>query len=220
MQGLDAFNIVLVGANFSVERIQLSDFSFGGLEPEIEFRIPQALQVSAGEYFLQVLPGRFQVGVNSSQATPARLRILTDACLAFIEGYTTKRGVIAIGHNFSGNLESSIGAADDFMRYIAWREDFAAAVGDDPGSRLSLAVKSDQRPNDERSRTIRLEPLTTDNAKLFYDLNYNWGDVETPLRTPAADVVESFSESLKLGTELIDKIAAIGQISRGGDDDS
>jgi hypothetical protein len=208
VRGLDTYNIVIVGTDFSIQRVQLDDFDFGGIEPEIEFRMPQIFQVSAGEYFMQVLPGRLQVGVKSSPATPGRIRVLTQICQAFLDGYATKRSLIAVGYNFSGDVDTSFENATDFMKHIAWRDDFAVAMG--TGEDLFLSLTSKIRTGDEQSRTVRLEPLATDNTRLFYDVNFNWGEADKPLQTPVSDVLAAFADSLKLGTELIDRIVAIG----------
>lgn len=213
MQGLQSFNIVLVGTNFSTQHVQLEDFDFGGLQLEVELRLPQALQATAAEYSLQILPGRFQVGAQASQPSAARVATLMRVSSAFAEGYTTKRSIIAVGHNFSGDVSTSFETATDFMKYVAWREDFAAAMGPDPDPTLSLTTRT--RIGEGRARTIRLEPLALDNTKLFYDLNFNWGEAEKSIQIPVSEALESFPESVKLGTELIERILSLGSSNEG-----
>jgi hypothetical protein len=208
LQGLETFNIVLVGTNFNTQRVQLEDFDFGGILPEVQFRLPQLLQVTAAEYLLQVIPGRFEISARASQPSSQHFETLKRIASTFIDEYTSKRSIIAVGHNFIGNFKPSLGSASDFMKYIAWRDDFAAIMGADPNPVLSLTART--QTGDEQYRAIRLEPLTQDNARLFYDLNFNWGQAEKPLQTPATEVLDALPESAKIGTELIDRIVMLG----------
>jgi hypothetical protein len=213
VQGLENFAVVLVGTNFSVQRLQLEDFDFGGVEPEVQFRVPQALQATAGEYVVQILPDRFQIAVKASQPTPARIEILKQVTLAFVEEYTTKHGVAAVGHNFSGDIGPALGSAADFMKYIAWRDDFATAIGATADPVLSLTTTI--TVGDEETRTVRLEPFIQDNTRLFYDLNFNWGKVDKPLQIPVSEVMDHYTESVKYGTELIERLMSLGQDTEG-----
>jgi hypothetical protein len=157
---------------------------------------------------LQVIPGRFEVAAKASHPSSERIAILKRITNAFIDGYTSKRSIIAIGHNFIGDVKPSLGSASDFMKYIAWRDEFAATMGSDPNPVLSLTARTGS--GDEQYRAIRLEPLVQNNTRLFYDLNFNWGRAEKPLQTPATEVLDAFPESVKIGTELIDRIVMLG----------
>lgn len=214
MQGLESFSIVLVGANFTIQRIELDDFDFGGNEPEVQFRLPQVLQLTAGEYTLQILPNRFQIIANVSQTTQKRIDTLKNVAAAFIEGYVTRRGLEAIGHNFAGTILPAIGTASQFMQYIAWREEFAAAVNLDPPTEVpTLSLTTTVTVSEHANRTLRLEPLLRDNSRLFYDLNFNWGKVSKPFLGSPDEVLSQFGESAKTGSELIDKVANLGSSS-------
>ena len=208
MQGLESFNITVVGANFPVQQAQIEDFDFNGQEPEVQLRLQQVLQARAGDYALAILPERFQVGVLASQATPERIDVLKRATLTFINEYGSHRSLIAIGHNFTGTFTSVLGTASDFMKHIAWRDDFAAAmeVPSDP----TLSLTSSVEIGDGQTRTLRVEPRTKDPEQVFYDLNFNWGSVDEPIGDKIRESVEHFNESLKLGGELIERLASLG----------
>jgi hypothetical protein len=215
VQGLESFSIVLVGTNFTVQRIELDDFDFGGSVPAVQFRLPQILQLTAGEYTLQIIPNRFQLVANVSQTTQKRIDTLKNIASAFVEEYVTKRGLEAVGHNFSGNVLPAIGTASQFMQYIAWRDEFAAAVNPASSTEVpTLSLTTIVDISEQANRTLRLEPLLRDNSRLFYDLNFNWGKVSEPFRGSLDEVLSQFGESAKTGSELIDKIANMGATPR------
>jgi hypothetical protein len=208
VQGLEAFNIVVTGLSFPVQRVDLDDFDFGGLQPVVQVQIQQVLQVTAGEYILQLLPDRFQITAIASQPSGTRLDVLRGVALKFITDYTTKNTVIAIGHNFTGSFASAIGSATDFMKHIAWRDDFAAAIG--AASDPTLSLTTTVAITGEETRNLRLEPRPRDNTRVYYDLNFNWGQPDKPLQVPSRDVLDRYRESLKLGADLIERLAALG----------
>lgn len=208
MEGLETFNIVLAGSNFPVDKVQLEDFDFDGLETQLNFRLPRILQASAGEYAMQILPDRFQVAVLGTVPSLDRITVLKRAALTFVDEYTAKRAISAVGHNFVGMFSSSLGSATDFMKHLAWRDDFARAMGDPSDPILSLSATIPV--SDEESRTLRLEPRVRDEAHVYYDLNFNWGTAEKPLQSAVRDVVDRYPDSVKFGTELIGRLASLG----------
>jgi hypothetical protein len=205
---LETFNITVIGASFPVQRVDLADFDFGGLQPTVQMRLQQIVQAGAGEYVLQILPNRFQVAVFAAPATDARLEVLRNIASTFVAEYTVKNGVTAIGHNFVGSFVSVLGSAADFMRHIAWQRDFAAAIGVtlDPG----LSLTTTYNVTDEESLTLRVEPWLRDSARVYYDINFNWGQADKPLQMPVRDIIERIGGSLKYADELIDRLASIG----------
>jgi hypothetical protein len=208
VQGLETFNIVLVGSNFPVDKVQLEDFDFDGLETQVQFRLPRILQASAGEYALQILPDRFQIAVIGPTPSPDRIALLKRAALTFADEYTAKRAISAVGHNFVGAFSSSLGSANDFMKHLAWRDDFAKVIAGTSDPILSLTTTIPI--TDEESRTLRLEPRIRDETHVYYDLNFNWGTADKPLKSAVRDVVDRYSDSVKVGTELIGRLASLG----------
>jgi hypothetical protein len=208
---LETFNITLLGASFPVQRVDLNDFDFGGLQPTAQIRLQQILQASIGEYTLQILPDRFQVAVLAAAPTRNRLEMLRNVVMTFVAEYTVKNGITAIGHNFVGNFASSLGSATDFMRHVAWHQDFAAAIG--TASDPSLSLTTTYNIDDEETRTLRVEPLLRDNARVYYDINFNWGRTDKPLQLPVREIVERVDDSLKYADELIERLASIGVAS-------
>jgi hypothetical protein len=224
VQGLESFAVVLAGAGFAVQHVQLEDFDFGGLESQVQFRLPQAIQATFGEYQVQIIPNRFQIVVTGFQPTASRIDTLKRVTLRFIEEYSTRRGVSAIGHNFNGNIETQVGSAIDFMKHVAWPSDLSEALGgSSPGGSgeesigdPTLSLVTTFNLTEEASRTIRLEPLVRDNSRLFYDINFNWGQLDKPLQIPVIDALEKFADSAKHASELIDRVASLGSSMEGG----
>jgi hypothetical protein len=207
VQGLETFNIVLAGSNFPVDKVQLEDFDFDGFDIQVQFRLARILQASAGQYTLQILPDRFQVGCVDPSLSPDRIALLKRATLTFVDEYTAKRSISAVGHNFVGTFSSSIGSATDFMKHLAWRDDFASVIGGSSDPVLSLGTTI--QVTDEESRTLRLEPSIRDGARVYYELNFNWGTTDRPLHSTVRDVVDRYSDSVKVGAELIGRLSSL-----------
>lgn len=214
MQHVEAFNITLVGANFPVQQVDLDDFDFGEAKPKMQFSLPQALQAAAGEFTLQILPDRFQIVALETAPNPDRIAILKAITYKFVELYTSKRSIIAIGHNFAGAFTSAIGTAHDFMKRIAWSNSFAEALRLPSDPNLSVSMSS--KLNGEENLTVRLEPRATDKSRVFFDLNFNWGEIGKPIQLPVSEVIEGYSDSLEYAENLINRLAAFGAPNEGG----
>jgi hypothetical protein len=212
VQGISTFGVVLAGTNFAVQSVRLEDFDFGGVEAEVQLQVSQpvaVVQATAGEYIIQITSNRFQL-IASGQPTESRIDILKRAALGFADEYASKRGIQAVGHNFTGDLKSALGTGTEFMKHIAWPADLSTALGVSSTDEPVLSLVATSKISEQANRTIRLEPLVRDDSRVFYDLNFNWGQPDKPLQIPLSEVLDQFQESVRSGTELIDRIAALG----------
>ncbi len=183
------------------------------LSQKYNLKLQQALQASAGEYFIQILPDRFQVLVASASPDTDHIATLKDIAYSFIDLYTSKRSILAVGHNFAGTFVSPMGSAADYMKHLAWRGDFASAL--QLASEPTLSLITSASISEDETLTVRLEPRTTDKSRVFYDLNFNWGGADKPLQTPVHEVIDRFADSLKFGEDLIDRLAKLGGTNEG-----
>lgn len=214
MQGIEAFNITLVGTNFPVQQIDLDDFDFGEAKPKVQFRLEQVMQVAAGEFMLQVLPDRFTISAQGVSPDSDNIAILKRIANSFVELYSSKRSILAAGHNFGGTFVSSLGSSENFMRHIAWRSDFASAFRFTSEPTFALGVSGNIA--EEETLTVRLEPRVNDKSRVFYDFNFNWGGADKPLQKPVVDVIEEYGTSLDYAGGLIDRLRNLGATSGEG----
>ena len=213
MLGLRAFNVVLAGTSFPVQQVQVQDFVFNGHHPKVEIQVSQALQATVDEYSIQVISERFQVTARADKATRNRIEAITAAAATFAQEYAGKRAISAVGHNFSGSFDSSLGSAGAFMKHIAWRDDFAAAIAGEDEPILSLTTRF--RRGDQTGSVIRLEPLAGDDSKVFYDLNFSWGAPGETLSFAVQELLERYPGSLAEASQLIEDLATLGAKGQG-----
>lgn len=207
MEGLKGFALVLAGTRVPIESIELDVFDLDGRQIKQQIRLPAVIQASADEYALQMLPDRFMVIVNHHKATGQRIGVLETAARRFVEEYAGRKGVGAVGHNFTGTFKSPLGAASDFFRHVAWPADFATAVGGkDPVMSISVRVPSAVGT----SRGLRLEPSAEDPTRVFYDINVAWGE---PVEMGELDLdaaLSRFGDSFDEASQLVERLMAIG----------
>lgn len=210
MLGLRVFNIVLLGGGVGVQQLNLQDFDFHGQRLEEQIRVPVALRASAGEYVLEAVPDRFQILVEANKATGYRLEALQANARRYVEDYAGRRSITAVGHNFSGAFDPAGGSPAALMNHLAWRSDFAAAVGVESAAALSVTTRFDAGHG--TFATIRLEPDATDATKVFYDINYSygWPQLGLAISVPVDDAIEAYSVSVEHGTAMLHRLASLG----------
>ena len=208
MLGLRMFNIVFAGTGFPVQQIQASDFEFHGHRLKVDLQVAQAFQGTVDEYTVQIFSERFQVGAAAAKATRYRIDALRKAALLFTEEYAARRSVAAVGHNFTGSFESSFANAGEFMKHLAWRDDFASIVGSEEEPTLSLTTRFQR--GDRTASVVRLEPAAEDETRVFYDINFSWGKPGEPLPFGLADILSKYEDSLSDATILVDSLARLG----------
>jgi hypothetical protein len=207
---------VLAGANFPVQQIDLDDFSFIGrpLRPQIQVGV--AVQATAGEFVLDVLPERFQVAVMGSTPTPDKIAALQQACRTFIQEYAGRKGIIAVGHNFQGAAVSNYGSGADLLERLAWSEALNGVLSSDIQPALSLSIRF--RRGFETSTLLQLEAASDDPARFLYSLNFNFSMSSGAHKFSVAQALDSFDESLKAGTQIIEGLVKLEAEDGGGTD--
>lgn len=99
------FNVVLVGENFPVQSVRISDFRFRGRELREQIRMGPMVQAAARGVEMTIIPDRFQAGIaqpDDLDVQSAGLRELVDE---FLE-YVGKRSIFNVGHNAQVRLEA------------------------------------------------------------------------------------------------------------------
>ena len=98
-------NAVLVGGNFPVGSVRLSEFSFRGRTFNETVRLGPAVQGSSGNAFILMLPDRFQVGVGEVDKAEIQIQGIQEVAAEFGR-LAGQRNVLRVGQNaqavFSG----------------------------------------------------------------------------------------------------------------------
>jgi hypothetical protein len=210
MLGLRVFNIVLLGGGVAVSQLDLREFDFHGVRLEEQLRVPVALRANAGEYVLEAIPDRFQISVESPKVTGYRLEALQANALLFATEYAGKRSITAVGHNFTGAFETAADSPEALLEHVAWRTDFANAIG--VSKSLGQSVTTRFNPGHGTFATVRLEPDGTDPSKVFYDINYTFGNPQAGQRldVPVEDAINAYGTSTEHATALLHRLSQLG----------
>lgn len=100
------FNVVLIGENFPVQTVQVSDFTYRGRQLREQLRMGPALQAGARGVGIVALPDRFQVSITE----PDDLDIQTQGVQEILEvfrDYIGRRSATHLGHNAQILMPSS-----------------------------------------------------------------------------------------------------------------
>lgn len=92
------FNTVMVGENFPVQTVQVSDFEFRGRKFQEQMRVGPALQAGSRGVTMLALPDRFQVNVLEPDDLDIQAVGVRQVARTFQE-YLGRRSVTHVGHN-------------------------------------------------------------------------------------------------------------------------
>lgn len=209
MHGLRLFNMVLVGAGFSVAQVDLDDFDLPGGKPQPRLRLPVVVQGGAGEFTLEVTPDRFQITAESSKATQFRVQAMQDAVRTFVRDYTSRKGVVALGHNFVGAFPAPGAGAASYLEQIAWSTQLTRALGDG-ASAMGVSVRL-APPGASVGGQLKLEPLAEDASQVFYEVNISFGQFggSAPVAFNVDEAIDDFHSSYTYVSELIERLRVL-----------
>ncbi|MGW0183714.1 hypothetical protein [Nocardia sp. NPDC003345] len=111
---LASFNIVLVGENFPIANIKASDFTFNFRQMKEILRVPVALQAEDRNVRMQIIPDRFEAGVNEPQNPMVDANRLSTMVETVFE-YVGPKSIKAVGHNVQYFIEGT----EEFKRELS-----------------------------------------------------------------------------------------------------
>lgn len=103
---LAEFNVVLVGENFPISSIRVSDFVYRHRELKEILRVPVAVQAENELVAISVLPDRFQAAIKSADQLAVQCEGLQELVATFLD-YAGKRTIKGVGHNARWTIPDS-----------------------------------------------------------------------------------------------------------------
>ncbi|MGW4844896.1 hypothetical protein [Nocardia brasiliensis] len=198
---LASFSIVLVGDNFPVPNINVSDFEFNHRLLKETLRLPMVVQAQARGVSIQVLPERFEATVTapvSPQEGAERLIEMTNG----IFDYVGPKSIKAVGHNAQYLVEGTEGRKQEISLSLLDRDLSQGALGVpliDTDVHLYFKAQSGSKG--------RMAFLTeTDNPMTALDFNINF---DIGGSGSAREAVSAFPESLREIEEIAQRVEAV-----------
>lgn len=203
MDSIGNFNIVLLGANFPVDKVDLSEFRVGDQRLQERLRLPIAVQASSAEYAVELLPDRVQIAAVNCPVTDTRIEALISAARSFIEEYAGRRSVVAVGHNFAGAASNSHVEGRELIRHLTWHEAILGILGStvDPTAVLQLMF----RRGNETQAGLRLEPGSVAD-QFAYDFNFHFAMNDREQKNTVYDAINLFSDSHAAASSILDRL--------------
>lgn len=196
---MDSFNIVLLGENFPVSSIDLNDFDLLGRPVRELVRLPVVLEAQAGEFRINVLPDRFEIGAKEVNPTGDKQKATSDGAKTFLE-YAGRRTITAVGHNLTtevpigGNESALLGS---FVGY----DTLAAFLGTDDSPEADLTVNFKTGTDSSGKLTIRTRGR---DQSILLDFNFHYGFGKSGLTISVEDAIDQLPQSLEKARTLAD----------------
>ena len=212
MDGLANFNLVLIGTNFPIDKVDLSDFKVGGERLQERLRLPIAVQASRGEYALDLLPDRFQIAVVNAAVNEARVDAIIEAARTFIEEYAGRRSVAAVGHNFSGAAVNEHAEGTSLVRSLTWHEAIDDLLRSTIETKPTLQIGF--RRGNETQATLRLEG-TPDAEKFAFDFNFHFAMNDAEQKQTVYDAINALPASYDAASSILGQLTTFDPSNLG-----
>lgn len=197
---LNNFNVVLVGDNFPVSSIRISDFLYRHRPLKEIMRVPVMVQAENELFWMQVLPDRFEATVKN----PDQLDIQTEGVLGIITTfleYAGRRTVTAVGHNARWVIPDSFELRDQISRSILNSGTLSEVLGTDEfSSNVTLVFKADNGSKGQ------MTVATTAESDVTLEFNFNF---DIPAMGEPAEAAAKVLSSLTQAITLSEKVEAI-----------
>jgi len=198
---LVGFNIVLVGENFPIQRINAEDFQFNSQPLRQTLRVPIALNAEIPGVNLQVLPNRLQASITTvrPRAITAFAGHLADMVTSFLDLVGT-RTLTAVGHN----AQFTLGEPGDRARIYS--ELLSVDTASSILGRPLQAADVNYYVTYEGGSILRVAFLSqSDQDAIVMDFNINFDLIGGNINARSA--VEKLDSSLKAMQEIANRAA-------------
>jgi hypothetical protein len=188
---LSQVTLVMLGDNFPVSSIRVSDFQFGHRDLRETLRLPIIVQAEGRDITMQVVPERFEIRLVNPVNLSTRAEGIQGLADTFLE-YVGRRTVKAVGHNAIWTAPVSQAQAEAVTSFLIHGDEIQAITGSVGPVAADVSIRF-RRGAETQARL--LVPAAED-GNLRLDFNFHFDLGSEGFSDGAAEAVALLPESL------------------------